>query len=101
MAKTAIKPYELNVVELFRFGDGTTVFVGPLTPPEKTIVPCRVEVLRDGVHLTEVNLVGERSGGRNVPEGYRAVFTADKLEVDLAGPATGLRLVDRAEFAGS
>ncbi len=97
MEKNPIKPYELDVAEIFRFGDGSTIFVGPLSTELKIITPCRVEVLLDGNHLTDVDLVGERSPGPKVPPGYRIVYTNAPITIDASIAPSRIKLVHREQ----
>ena len=79
--KTATS-FEMTIVDLFRFSDGRTVFVGRIDGEAKFIRPCRCELRVDGVLRSVIQLEGEMMPDRNSPEGYRSVSTRDSVSLD-------------------
>ena len=74
---SAMTPFEMKIIELFRFADGRTVLVGPIQGNVKLIRPCRCELLIDGVPRSVIQIEGEMIPDRTSPEGYRSVSTRD------------------------
>src|SRR5207302_764843 len=74
----AMTPFEMKIIELFRFADGRTVFVGPIQGNVQFIRPCRCELLVDGVPRSVIQIEGEMIPNRT-PEGYRSVSTRDTV----------------------
>lgn len=84
MSDKSIKPFTVHVKEIFRFGDGSTVFVGEVLDGGKVITPCRVTVLVDGAPIASLELEGERMPGPKLPPGYRIVYTRKPINFDLS-----------------
>lgn len=72
-------PFEMKIIELFRFVDGRTVFVGSIEGDVKFIPPCRCELLVDGVPTAALQIEGEMIPDRTSPAGYRSVSTRDAV----------------------
>lgn len=75
---------QLDVIEVFRFSDGRTVFVGPVHGDLKYIPPCDAELVVNGNVVGTVHLEGEMMPNGQQPVGYRSVATSDV--VDLKSP---------------
>lgn len=71
----------MSVDEVFRFADGSTVFVGKVHEGPAFIGPCDVELMIDGVPRGLITLTGERTSGR---AGLRAVQTRSPVDLDVA-----------------
>jgi len=74
------EPFRMQVREVFRFRDGTTVFAGEVTEGPPFIKPGIFELSVDGNVLGQIKLDGERSRGC-VP-GVRSVSTTQELSFD-------------------
>ena len=68
---TAMPLFEMKIIDLFRFADGRTVFVGPIKGDVKFVRPCRCELLVNGVPTCAIQIEGEMIPDRTSPEGYR------------------------------
>lgn len=71
---------ELSVVEIFRFEDGRTVFVGPLHEGVPYIPACLAELLVNDRVVATLRIEGEMMPNGRHPEGHRSVSTADAVD---------------------
>jgi hypothetical protein len=77
---------QLDVVEIFRFADGKTVFVGPLHGDAKYVPPCNAELVVNGHTVGVVHLEGEMMPNGRHPKGYRSLSTTDVDKVKGLSP---------------
>jgi hypothetical protein len=89
----AIKPFSMKVEDIFRFGDGSIVFVGGVTGGGRVITPSEVTLQKDGLAIATITLAGERMPGPNLPVGSRVVFTRDPVKIDTTIDKTRYSLV--------
>ncbi len=77
------EPFEMKIVELFRFADHRTVFVGPIHGAKSFIGPCRCDLVIDGNVFHTVTIEGEMIADREPPNGHRALSTLDNVSLDI------------------
>ena len=95
------EPFQMNIEEVFRLHDGTTIFAGTLTDGPKTIVRGVYELTIDATSVGRVRIDGERSGGQ-VP-GLRSIETRQRLLFDgdqLKGQRVNFEVLQQVESAG-
>jgi len=73
--------FEMNIKDVFHFGNGKTVFLGQVVASENRIGSCRCELTIDGEVKNVVEIEGEMIGGSH-PEGYRSVSSGEPVELD-------------------
>jgi hypothetical protein len=78
----ALAPFSMRVVDVFRFADGRSVFIGPVEGDVKFIRPCKCELLVDSVLSSFIQIEGEMMTDPASPEGYRSVYTRDIVSLD-------------------
>jgi hypothetical protein len=74
--------FEMKIVEMFRFSDGRTVFVGPIETDAQFLGACRCELVVDGVSRSVVSIEGEMMPDRQHEEGYRSLSTTDAVALE-------------------
>ena len=74
-----VASFTLTVSDVFRFSDGSTVFVGTAAPPGAVLAPARVDVVAHGRTLMKLALVEERSVGPKAGA-RRMVATFDPVD---------------------
>jgi hypothetical protein len=95
-----ISAHELCVVEVFRFADGRTVFVGPMPEGTPFIPACSADLLVNDRVVASLRLEGEMLPEGRHPVGYHSVSTADAVDSSIvASDGADVRL--RLQFAHS
>ena len=89
--------FEMRIVDMFRFADGRTVFVGSVTDGPPFIRPCRCSLVVDGTQRAVIGLEGEMVPDRRHPEGYRSVSTRDETNLSEAEVKAGNCRLRQAE----
>jgi hypothetical protein len=74
--------FEMRVVELFRFGDGRTVFAGPITSDAGIIGRCDCRLVVGGVERATIQIEGEMIPNGSHPEGHRSVSTRQQVPLE-------------------
>lgn len=77
---------ELKVLDVFRFQDGRTVFVGPVQSETKYISRSQADLVVDGHVVAIVELEGEMIPNGRHPLGYRSVSTIDAVDFQSISP---------------
>jgi hypothetical protein len=72
--------FEMTVMDLFRFGDGRTVLVGPVVGPSDLVRPCDCQLLVEGVLRNVVRIEGEMLPAQK-EVGHRAFSTRDSISL--------------------
>jgi hypothetical protein len=96
-------PFEMQIVEAFRFRDGRTVLVGPVTGDETLIKAGCCTLFAGSTQHAILSLEGEMlPDGLRVRRGLRAVSTREPLKLDREELACGgYRLVRSRAAQGS
>ncbi|MDH3643202.1 MAG: hypothetical protein OES38_13965 [Gammaproteobacteria bacterium] len=87
-----IRPFKMEIQDVFHFSDNSTVFIGTIEGGGNVITPCSVDVYVGDVLVGTVRLHGERMPGPDVPLGSRVVFTRDEIQVDTESLDKGIVL---------
>lgn len=77
---------ELKVVDVFRFADGKTVFVGQFDGDATYIPACEVELFVNDHSVASLHIEGEMMTDRPHPNGYRSVSTTDSINLNVMSP---------------
>ena len=77
---------ELKVVDVFRFADGKTVFVGRFDGDASYIPPCEAELFINDHSVASLHIEGEMMTDRPHPNGYRSVSTTDTINLIVMSP---------------
>lgn len=80
-ATTDALSYRFIVSDVFRFGDGRTVFLGQPDPPMIHLTPAVAEVEMNGEIIGCANLIEERMPGP-ASKGRRALVTRGAVDID-------------------
>ncbi len=79
--QTTQNSFRMEVLDVFRFGEGRTVFVGPVEG-EQHIGPCDCALVVDGAARQEFRLEGEMITDTKHPKGYRSISTLTAIDLD-------------------
>jgi hypothetical protein len=74
--------FEMRVVEVFRFADGRTVFVGTVDPDVPIIAASECDLFVDGTQKATCVIEGEMIPDRRQETGFRSVSTKSNVELD-------------------
>ena len=72
----------MKVVQIFRFGSGRTVFVGPVEGHDSRIGSCTCELLLNGVRQQVLAIEGEMIPEPRHGLGYRSISSRDEVNLD-------------------
>lgn len=72
--------FEMQIIEVFHFQSGETVFAGSVTGRNELIKQCKAELIIDGTVDKTIEIRGEFLGVRH-PEGHRALSTFEPIEL--------------------
>jgi hypothetical protein len=73
--------FRMTIKDIFRFRDGTTVFVGPINGPSCFVSSCECQLYVDGTLRQDIYIEGEMIPDRPHAAGYRALSTKDSVEM--------------------
>ncbi|MEA1950932.1 MAG: hypothetical protein U9N87_06075 [Planctomycetota bacterium] len=77
-----VTTFEMKIVEMFRFSDGRTVFVGPIETNASFLGACRCELVVDGVSTSIINIEGEMMPDHQHEKGYRSLSSLDAVDLE-------------------
>lgn len=69
--------FEMRIADVFKFGDGRTVFVGPITGSTNFVHACTCELTVDGAKRGIVQIEGEMITDGRHPDGHRSLSTKE------------------------
>jgi hypothetical protein len=70
----------MNLVDIFHFQDGRTVFAGSIKGHEEIIWNCQVELIIDEKVQKIITIQGEMIPNKRHPTGYRAISTSESID---------------------
>lgn len=99
MSSTISNTFQMDVVDIFAFTDGRTVFVGRVTDGPALIKKCRCTLSFEGKGIQELEIEGEMLPEvRGHPTGLRSVSSLTKIALDDVRPEQRkLQLICRIE----
>lgn len=76
---TPTAAYRMTVHDVFRFSDGSTLFLGRVEPDVPRLIPAQAEVVVGGKVIARIQLTEERMPGPS-SRGRRSLVTRDRLD---------------------
>jgi hypothetical protein len=79
--------FEMEVVDVFSFENGTVVFTGPIETSAKFIGPCKCEIVQDGEVKASLRIDGEMIPSTPLEKrtAHRAISTREAVDLDAIG----------------
>jgi hypothetical protein len=71
--------FEMRIVDLFKFSDGRTVFVGPITGSINFVRSCNCQLIVDGTAQGTIQIESEMIPDGQHPEGHRSLSTREPV----------------------